>query len=166
VTSERRLGRVTIVERPDALIVTSPFLSRRRSVALLVAMTLAFVALAVVAPRGNPIGLAIVLVVCGYYGLILALNRAVATVQHDRIVVRRGPVPLWPATIIDAAHIVDVHATVVTGMTGRGGRMILDTIAATMTGGRTVILIDDAGDASDAEQVAGEIAEWLASHAE
>lgn len=164
--SERRLVRVTIVDRPDALIVTSPFLSRRRSLALLIGMVVAFVGLGIVAAARNPIGLATVFVICGYYGLILALNRTVATVQHDRIVVRRGPIPLWPAATIDAAHIVDVHAKIVTGMTGRGGRMVVDTVAASMTNGRSAILIDDTGDAGDAGKVAAEITEWLAAHDE
>jgi hypothetical protein len=167
----RRIGRVTIDERPDALIVTAPFISRRRAAVLAITIVVFFIVLADFAfgaagPRHtiDYIGLAVVFVGCGYPALVLALNGTVTTVRPDWIVVRRGPIPMWPATTIDAAHVEDVRAAIATGIVGRGGRMALDTIVASLVGGRSATLVDDAGETADAEQVAAAITTWLWSH--
>ena len=167
----RRVGRVTIDERPDALIVTAPFLSRGRAAALALAMVAVFAvlgALALGAPgsRRTPdvVGTIVVFVVCGYPALLLALNRTVTTIRRDRIVIRRGPVPMWPATTIDSGRVENVRATVRTGVVGRGGRMALDAVEASLVGGRSTTLVDDAGDTGDAELIAAAITGWLWSH--
>jgi hypothetical protein len=164
----RRVGRVTIDEQPDALIVTAPFLSRRRAAVLALAMVAVFAFLVAFA-LGNPgsrrtfdvIGMVVVFVVCGYLALVLALNKTVTTVRRDRIVIRRGPIPMWPATTIDAGRVENVYATVRTGIVGRGGRMALDAVEAMLVGGRSTTLVDDAGDTGDAEHIAAAITAWL-----
>ena len=164
----RRVGRMTIDERPDALIVSAPFLSRRRAAVLASTMIVVFVflgSLAFGAPGGRRtidyVGLVVVFAGLGYPALLLALNGTVTTLRRDRIVVRRGPVPMWPATTIDAAQVEDVRAVIVTGVVGRGGRMALDSIAASLSGGRSATLVDDAGDTADAEHVAETMTTWL-----
>jgi len=160
---------VTIVERPDALIVSSAFLSRRRAVALAVLAPVALGSLGVIM-FGRPgtaweaVAMVVVFGICGYYALILALDRSIATVRRDRIVVRHGPIPIWPAITIDTARIESVYATVAAGITGRGGRMVLDSVTASVTDGRSITLIDDSGNAADAERVAMAIEAWLGSH--
>ena len=133
---------MTIDEQPDALIVTAPFLSRRRAAVLALAIVLFFGLIGTFAfhaagPRrtSDLIGVVVVALVCGYPALVLALNKTVTTVGRDRIVIRRGPIPMWPATTIDALRIEDVHAAVAKGVVGYGGRMALDTIEASLTGG-------------------------------
>ncbi len=162
---------MTIDERPDALIVTAPFLSRRRAAVLALAVVAFFGVLGAFAfhaagPRqtSNLIGAVVVALTCGYPALLLALNKTVTTVRRDRIVIRRGPIPMWPATTIDAVRIEDVHAAVAKGVVGYGGRMALDTIEASLAGGRSTTLVDDAGDAGDAEHGAALITAWLWSH--
>lgn len=156
-----------IVERPDALIVTAPFLSRRRAAFLAVATIGIFIALELFAfgglspRRGDAIGMAVLFGVCGYVALVLAVNGTITTVRRDRIVVRRGPIPMWPATTIDAARVEDVHAAVATGTAGWGGRVRLDSIAVSLVGGRSVTIVDDAGDADDAAHVAASITTWF-----
>jgi hypothetical protein len=163
----RQVGRMTIVERPDALIVTAPFLPRRRAALLLVATIGIFVFLEVFAfggpapRRSGVIGMVLLFGVCGYVALILALNGTITTVRRDRIMVRRGPVPMWPATVIDPARIEEVRAAVVTGVVGRGGRMALDSVVVSLVRGPTVTIIDDAGDAAAAEHVAATVTAWL-----
>jgi hypothetical protein len=164
---------MTIDERADALIVTAPLLARRRAAVLAVATIVVFAFLAVNAfsARGqrsalDAIGMCAVFGGCGYLALILALDRNVTTVRRDRIVVRHGPIPMWPAITIDAAHVEDVRATVATGIVGRGGRMVLDSVTASLVGGRSVTLVDDAGDTAAAEEIAATITTWLWSHRE
>lgn len=167
----KRVGRVTVDERPGTLVVTAPFLSRTRAAVLAVTIALLFVFLSTVAfgapgPRRtlDYVGMIAVFGGCGYLALILALNRTVTTIRRDQIVVRRGPVPMWPATTFDAARVVDVRAAVATGITGRGGRMALDCVIASLIGGRRVTLVDDAGDGNDAAHVAAAITAWLWAH--
>ncbi|MDB5072728.1 MAG: hypothetical protein JWM87_3839, partial [Candidatus Eremiobacteraeota bacterium] len=163
----RRVGRMRIVERPDALIVTAPFLSRRRAVLLACATIGIFIALEMFAfggpapRRADVIGMAVVFGVCGYVALILAVNGTITTVRRERIVVRHGPIPMWPARNIDPARVENVHAAVATGTVGWGGRMVLDSIVVSLVGGRTATIVDDAGDAADAERVASMITAWL-----
>ena len=71
---------------------------------------------------------------------------------------------MWPTITIDASHVEDVAATVATGIVGRGGRMVLDSVTASLVGGRSVTLVDDAGDAADAAAIAATITTWLWSH--
>jgi hypothetical protein len=167
----RRIGRVTIDRRPDALVVTAPFLSRGRSAVLAVTIVALFIFLGTLAfgapgPRRtlDYVGMIVVFGGCGYAALILALNRTVTTIRRDRIVIRRGPIPMWPATTFDAARVEHVRAAVATGIVGRGGRMALDCVNASLAGGGTVNLVDDAGDSGDAAQVAAAITEWLWAH--
>lgn|GEM_PF-2832928 len=167
----RRIGRITIDEQPDALIVTAPFLSRGRAVVLALAIVLLFAVLGASAFGAagqrrtfDVLGLAVLAAVCGYPALLLALNRTVTTIRRARIVIRRGPIPMWPATTIDVTHIEDVHAAVRKGVVGRGGRMALDAIEASLVGGRSTTLIDDAGDADAAQRVAALITTWIWSH--
>ena len=164
---------MTIDERPDALIVTAPLLARRRAAVLIVATIVVFAFLGAYAfgARGqrsalDVAGMCVVFGGCGYLALILALDRSVTTVRRDRIVVRHGPIPMWRVTTIDAAQVEDVHAAISTGIVGRGGRMVLDSVSASLVGGRSVTLVDDAGDTGDAEQVAAVITTWLWSHRE
>jgi hypothetical protein len=167
----RRVGRVTIDEHPDALIVTAPFLSRRRAAALALAMAVVFPflgAFAFEAPGSRQtfdvVAMVVVFVACGYPALVLALNRTVTTLRRDRIVIRRGPIPMWPATTVDPGRVENVRATVRTGIVGRGGRMALDAVEASLVGGRSITIVDDAGDSRDAEQIAAVITAWLWSH--
>jgi hypothetical protein len=166
----RRIGRVTIVERPGSLIVSSAFLAPRRAVALavLAPVALGFLGALVVVSRPrwgwDAVAIAVVFGVGMYFASILALNRTIATIGRDHVVVRRAPIPMWRATTIDAARIESVYATVATGFAGRGGRVVLDAITASVTDGRPITLIDDAGDAADAASVATVIAGWLGSH--
>ncbi|HEV2741330.1 MAG TPA: hypothetical protein VGU66_22410 [Candidatus Elarobacter sp.] len=44
--------------------------------------------------------------------------------------------------------------------------MVLESVNASLVGGRSVTLVDDAGDTGDAEQVAAAITTWLWSHRE
>jgi phage baseplate assembly protein W len=71
---------------------------------------------------------------------------------------------VWPAKTVDSALIEDVHASIRTGVTRFGGRIALDEITASLAGGRSVTLVDDAGTTADAEQVAATITTWLWSH--
>ena len=167
----RHIGRVTIVEQPDCLTVIAPFFSRGRAVALGIGTAIAFALVDLTAsggpvPRTLPdaIGMTVLFGVCGYYALVMMLNRSVATIRPGSIVMSRGPIPMWPARTIDTAKIVDVRTAVVTGMTGRGGRMEVDTVMAVMAAGPPKSLVDDAGDAGDAARIAGTIVEWLAAH--
>nr|MDQ6943215.1 hypothetical protein [Candidatus Eremiobacteraeota bacterium] len=73
-------------------------------------------------------------------------------------------IPMWPAMTIDADGVEDVHAAVAKGVVGYGGRMALDAIEASLIGGRSTTLVDDAGDAGDAERAAALITAWLWSH--
>jgi hypothetical protein len=161
---------VTIVEQPDALIVSSAFLPPRRAVALAVSAPVALVTLGAIVvvsrPRGgwDAVAIAVVFGIGAYFASILALNRTIATIARDRVVVRRGPIPMWPAATIDAARIESVYATVATGLAGRGGRAVLDAVTASITDGKPLTLIDDAGDAATAASVATAIAGWLGSH--
>ncbi len=171
VVERRRIGRVTIDWRVDSLVVTASFLSRGRAAVLAVTIVALFIFLGTFAfgapgPRRtlDHVGMIVVFGGCGYAALILVLNRTVTTIRRDRIVIRRGPVPMWPATAFDAARVEDVHAAVATGIAGRGGRMALDCVNASLAGGGTVNLVDDAGDGGDAAQVAAAITEWLWAH--
>jgi hypothetical protein len=170
VTRARRVGRVTIVERPGALIVSSAFLPRRRAVALAIVVPVALMSLGAILfssrTRGtwDAIAIAVVFAICMYLAMILSLDRTIATFRQDRVVVRRAPIPIWPATTFDTARIESVYATVATGVAGRGGRVALDAVAASVTDGRPITIIDDAGTATDAASVATAIAEWLGSH--
>ncbi len=167
----RRAGRVTIVERPDALIVTSAALAPRRAAALAILAPLVLAWLGFIMLGSRPraaweaIPIAVVFGICAYFALILALNRTIVTVRRDRIVVRRGPIPMWPATTIDANRVQSVYATVATGFAGRGGRVVLNPVTASLTDGRPATLVDDAGTAADAGLVATIIAAWLGAHA-
>lgn len=167
----RRIGRVTIEERPGALIVTAPFLSRRRAAVLTAGILVCFVVLGTFAFGASgarrTAGVAGTIVVfggCGYLALILALNKTITTVRGDRIAIRYGPLPGWPPKTVDAALVEDVRASIRTGVTRFGGRIALDEITASLAGGRSVTLVDDAGSTADAEQVAATITTWLWSH--
>lgn len=170
MVGRRRVGRVTIEEGPGALIVTAPFLSRRRAAVLAVTTLLSFGFLGTFAfgapgPRQtiDYIGMVVVFGGCGYLALLLALNGTVTTVRRDWIVVKRGPIPMWPERTIDPMFIEEVRAAVAPGIVGRGGRMALDCVNASLVGGRSATLVDDAGAAADAEQIAATITTWLAS---
>jgi hypothetical protein len=165
--TRRTIGRVTLDERPDSLIVASAFFSRPRAISVGGATVVICGWLGARAFDGpathrlSHAGILVVLAIAGYCGMLLALNRTVTTLSRERVVVRRGPIPVWPAATFDAAHIEDVHATVATGIAGRGGRVALDAIVASLVGGRTATLIDDAGNATDAQEVAAAITTWL-----
>jgi hypothetical protein len=97
--SQRNVRRMTLVERADALVIPAPLLSRPRAIAAFVMVLAMFASLFLPefrGPRGNPIGSAIVFAICGYYGLLMALDHTVTTVQRDRVVVVHGPLPMWP----------------------------------------------------------------------
>ncbi|HEY6234089.1 MAG TPA: hypothetical protein VIW69_03160 [Candidatus Elarobacter sp.] len=96
---------MTIDERPDALVVTAPLLARRRAAVLSVAtiVVFAFLGASAFGARGQRsaldyIGMCVVFGGCGYFALLLALDKNVTTVRRDRIVVRHGPIPMWPTT--------------------------------------------------------------------
>ena len=169
--AQRRVGRMTIDEQPEVLIVTAPLLGRSRAAVLAVATIVFFAFLGANAfgARGQRsaldiAGMCVVFGGCGYLALVLAFDRTVTTVRRDRIVVRHGPIPMWPAMTIDAARVEDVHASVATGVVGHGGRMVLDSVSASLVGGRSVTLVDDAGESTAAEQVAATMTTWLWSH--
>jgi hypothetical protein len=159
-----RVGRVKIVERPDALIVTSPFFARTRAIVLGIAIVLVFAGLRAVSAAKSDVAYFVVLVICGYVAAIFVFNRTVATIHRDRIVVRRGPIPMWPASTIDVSAIEDVRGVVARGITARGGRTEFHTVAAVLANGGTATVIDDAGNPADAAHVAAEIAAWLRRH--
>lgn len=167
ILSARKVGRVTVVEQPDALVITAPFLSRGSAAALLISMLVIFVGLPVVLLAGrdwSPIGYCVLVALCGYFGLVMALDRTVTTIRRDRVVVVHGPIPMWPKAVIDTVQVVDVHATVITGITRYGGRTEYDTVVASLANGRSAALVDSAGDARDAETLAAQITTWIASH--
>ncbi len=165
----RRIGRVTIDERPDEMIVTAPFLAPKWAVVYGLIMIVFFAFLFRFSLGGTGrgpdlIGSIVLFCICGYLTLIFTLDRSIATIRPDRIVLRRGPVPLWPATTVRAVLVEDVRAVVYTGITKYGGRAEYDTVRASLVGGRSITLVDQTGDAGDAEQVAAVIMEWLWSH--
>jgi phage baseplate assembly protein W len=167
----RQVGRVTIDERPGALIVTAPFLSRSRAAVLTAGVVACFALLGAFAfgasgarRTADVAGTIAVFGGCGYLALILALNKTITTVRGDSNAVRYGPLPAWPAKTVDSALVEDVRASIRTGVTRFGGRIALDEITASLAGGRSVTLVDDAGSTADAEQVAATITTWLWSH--
>lgn len=165
----RRIGRVTIDERPDALIVTAPFLTPKWAVVYGLAVIVIFAVLFGFSLDGtgrgpDPAGIIVLFCFCGYFTLLMTLDRSIATIRSDRIVVRHGPVPMWPATTIRAVLVEDVRAVVYTGITKYGGRIEYDSVNASLVGGNHVTLVDQTGDFKDAEQVAALVMEWLWSH--
>jgi hypothetical protein len=66
--SQRNVGRMTLVERADALVIRAPLLSRPRAIAAFVMVIVMFATLFLPefrGPRWNPIGFAIVFAICG-----------------------------------------------------------------------------------------------------
>jgi hypothetical protein len=158
-----RVGRTTVEDRPAALRIVAPFLSRGRATALAVAMVpvLGFLGALGCLRLAPPIGMAIVAGVSTYFALILIFDRTDTSIGPDWITVRRGPIPFGPATRVAVGAIQEIRAGILVTFVRSGGRVELDAVAACLSDGRTVVLIDDAGAAGDADALAQRIAERL-----
>lgn len=158
-----RVGRTTVEDRPAGLRIVAPFLSRGRATALAVAMIPVLGLLAALGWQrlAAPIGMAIVAGVSSYFALILIFDRTDTRIGPDWITVRRGPIPFGPATRVAVGAIQEIRAGVLVTFVRSGGRVELDAVAACLPDGRTVVLIDDAGAAGDADALAQRIAERL-----
>lgn len=158
-----RVGRVTVDDRPAALRVIAPFFSRARATALAVAMVPVLGLLAWLGWQqlAAPIGMGIVAAISIYFAAIFIFDRTDVSIVADWIIVRRGPIPFGPATRVAVATIREIRAGVLMTFVRSGGRVELDAVAACLSDGRTVVLIDDAGAASDADALARRIAERL-----
>lgn len=154
---------MTVEDRPAALRIVAPFLSRGRATALAVAMvpvlgllvTLGWLRLAA------PIGMAIVAGVSAYFALILIFDRTDTSIGPDWITVHRGPIPFGPATRVAVGAIQEIRAGVLVTFVRSGGRVEHDAVAACLSDGRTIVLIDDAGAAGNADAMARRIGERL-----
>jgi hypothetical protein len=158
-----RIGRTTVEDRPAALRIVAPFLSRGRATALAVAMVpvLGFLGALGWLRLAAPIGMGIVAGVSAYFALILIFDRTDTSIGPDWITVRRGPIPFGPTTRVAVGAIQEIRAGVLVTFVRSGGRVELDAIAACLSDGRTVVLIDDVGAAGDADALARRIAERL-----
>jgi hypothetical protein len=158
-----RVGRMTVEDRPAALRIVAPFLSRVRATALAVAMVPVLGLLVALGwlRVAAPIGMGIVAGVSVYLALILIFDRTDVSIGPDWITVRRGPIPFWPAMRVAVSEIQEIRAGVLVTIVRSGGRVEHDAVAASLSDGRTVVLIDDAGAANDADALAWRIGQRL-----